>query len=174
MGLALLELHKTSVDLMVSLRLLVALLAGIIVVAVSAIALIDLTGGSTGNATAVGQLIAVITPAVTVLIALIYIEANAIRGRAEQNDMLVRINAVGERTHALVNSQRTIQLRLIARLTRRVADDNPHDQDAQVAAETAQTELDKQVLADATDAAQLSADLRDAAVTRQKRNGGSK
>jgi hypothetical protein len=54
-----------------------------------------------------------------------------------------RIREVSESTHVIVNSQRTMMLRAIALLSRRVADDNPGDEKAQDAARTAETDAER-------------------------------
>lgn len=48
---------------------------------------------------------------------------------------------VTEQTHKIVNSQRTIMLRMVASLARRIAKENPTDKAAQVAAEQAESDL---------------------------------
>ena len=47
------------------------------------------------------------------------------------NERLDRIADTATETHKIVNNQRTVMLNLVAKLSRRVADDNPHDQAAQ-------------------------------------------
>ena len=47
------------------------------------------------------------------------------------------IKRLAKSTHIIVNSQRTMMLRLISQLTRRIANENPTDQKAQDAAATA-------------------------------------
>jgi hypothetical protein len=53
---------------------------------------------------------------------------------------LTRIKQTGEATHKIVNNQRTVMLRLVAALSRRVADDNPSDAAAQEAARLAESD----------------------------------
>ncbi len=53
-----------------------------------------------------------------------------------------RIKEVSESTHQIVNSQRSAMQTAIALLSRRIADENPKDQRAQVAAERAEKELE--------------------------------
>lgn len=54
---------------------------------------------------------------------------------ARSNDIVItnltNIEKTGEATHRIVNSQRTIMLRLIALQAKRIATDNPNDADAQ-------------------------------------------
>ena len=49
----------------------------------------------------------------------------------------IRVKRIAESTHIIVNSQRTMLLRLIASLTKRIAQQNPSDLEAQEAAEAA-------------------------------------
>ncbi len=51
--------------------------------------------------------------------------------------MQMKVRRVAESTHIIVNSQRTMLLRLIAELTGRIAEENPTDAKAQNAARTA-------------------------------------
>ncbi len=46
----------------------------------------------------------------------------------------IRVKRIAEETHTIVNSQRTMLLRLIAALSQRIADENPTDREAQNAA----------------------------------------
>jgi len=46
----------------------------------------------------------------------------------------VKIKRLAQSTHIIVNNQRSMMLRLIAQLTRRIAEENPSDQKAQDAA----------------------------------------
>ncbi len=46
----------------------------------------------------------------------------------------IRVKKIAESTHIIVNSQRTMLLRLIATLSRRIAEENPEDEKAQSAA----------------------------------------
>jgi len=50
----------------------------------------------------------------------------------------IRVKRIAESTHVIVNSQRTMMLRAIALLSRRVAYENPDDVKAQEAAEAAE------------------------------------
>ncbi len=49
-----------------------------------------------------------------------------------------RIRDLSESTHHIVNSQRSLMLRTIALLSRRIADENPSDKKAQKAAKEAE------------------------------------
>lgn len=60
-------------------------------------------------------------------------QLTAARGRKKIMD-------VAEATHIIVNSQRTMMLRLIASLTKRIALENPWDEDAQEQAHRAMVE----------------------------------
>jgi hypothetical protein len=57
---------------------------------------------------------------------------------------LTKIKETGEATHKIVNSQRSVMLRLIATLSRRVANDNPNDLTAQAEAEAAEIDATRQ------------------------------
>ena len=59
---------------------------------------------------------------------------------------LDRLTEVGESTHKIVNSQRTIMLRLVAALSRRIASENPRDAAAQVAADHADADLRRRMV----------------------------
>lgn len=48
--------------------------------------------------------------------------------------MQIKVKRIAESTHVIVNSQRTMLLRLIAQLSKRIAEENPTDKDAQEAA----------------------------------------
>jgi len=54
----------------------------------------------------------------------------------------IRVKRIAESTHVIVNSQRTMMLRAIALLSRRVADENPADSKAQEAAQVAETDAE--------------------------------
>ena len=52
-----------------------------------------------------------------------------------------KIKRLAQSTHIIVNSQRTMMLRLISQLTRRIAEENPTDQKAQDAAAMADNDV---------------------------------
>ncbi len=54
----------------------------------------------------------------------------------------IRVKKIAESTHIIVNSQRTMLLRLIAALSRRIAKENPSDKEAQDAAAIAESDAD--------------------------------
>lgn len=54
----------------------------------------------------------------------------------------IRVKRIAESTHVIVNSQRTMLLRLIATLSRRIADENPKDRNAQDAASHAEADAE--------------------------------
>ncbi len=54
----------------------------------------------------------------------------------------IKVKRIAESTHIIVNSQRTMMLRAIALLSRRVADENPSDGKAQEAAKVAETDAE--------------------------------
>ncbi len=56
--------------------------------------------------------------------------------------MQFRIKRVAESTHIIVNSQRTMLLRLVATLSRRIASENPQDPEAQQAAQLAESDAE--------------------------------
>ncbi len=56
--------------------------------------------------------------------------------------MQFKIKRVAESTHIIVNSQRTMLLRLVAALSRRIADENPEDPEAQQAAQLAESDAE--------------------------------
>lgn len=56
--------------------------------------------------------------------------------------MQIKVKRIAEETHTIVNSQRTMLLRLVAALTRRIAYENPDDLKAQDAAFAAEKEAD--------------------------------
>ncbi len=49
----------------------------------------------------------------------------------------IRVKRIAESTHTIVNSQRTMLLRIIAALSKRIAIENPTDKDAQDASKLA-------------------------------------
>ncbi len=49
----------------------------------------------------------------------------------------IRVKQIAESTHTIVNSQRTMLLRIIAALSKRIAIENPTDKDAQDASKVA-------------------------------------
>ena len=53
-----------------------------------------------------------------------------------------KLRQIAESTHIIVNSQRTMMLRVVAALSRRIADENPNDPKAQEAAEFAEQEAE--------------------------------
>jgi hypothetical protein len=55
--------------------------------------------------------------------------------------LLQEISATGRLTHGIVNSARTATLRALAGLARRVANDHPDDEAAQLAADAAERDL---------------------------------
>lgn len=55
-----------------------------------------------------------------------------------QNEQLSHIANTSDATHKIVNSQRTVMLRMVAALARRIATENPADTAAQRAAEAAE------------------------------------
>ena len=57
-------------------------------------------------------------------------------------DDLAENSSITKVTHTIVNNQRTVMLRLIADLARRVATDNPGDEEAEAAAVSAEKEAD--------------------------------
>jgi hypothetical protein len=67
-----------------------------------------------------------------------YFTARAAR-RAEAEAALAR--RVAEKTHQLVNGQKTLMLRALLVLTMRIARENPNDMDAQEAADKAGRDL---------------------------------
>jgi len=54
----------------------------------------------------------------------------------------IRVKRIAESTHVIVNSQRTMLLRLIAALSLRIAEENPQDEKAQDAARSAKSDAD--------------------------------
>ena len=54
----------------------------------------------------------------------------------------IKVKRIAESTHVIVNSQRTMLLRLIAALTKRIAQQNPTDLEAQEAAEIAERDAE--------------------------------
>jgi len=54
----------------------------------------------------------------------------------------IKVRRIAESTHIIVNSQRTMMLRVVAALSRRIADENPDDRKAQEAAEFAEQEAE--------------------------------
>lgn len=61
-----------------------------------------------------------------------------VRTAQEQNARLAGIASSTNATHKIVNSQRTVMLRMVAQLARRIADENPDDLKAQQAAQDAE------------------------------------
>lgn len=57
---------------------------------------------------------------------------------------LTKIKNTGEATHKIVNSQRSVMLRLVAALSRRIAVENPRDVAAQDAANAAEQDATRQ------------------------------
>ena len=55
----------------------------------------------------------------------------------------IRVKRIAESTHIIVNSQRTVMLRAIALLSRRVASENPNDGKAQTAAKAAEEDAER-------------------------------
>ncbi len=53
-----------------------------------------------------------------------------------------KIRQIAQSTHIIVNSQRTMLLRLVAALSRRIADENPEDAKAQDAATIAEKDAE--------------------------------
>ncbi len=81
-------------------------------------------------------MISIITVLVVLFIVQVYFQiVNAL----EQG----KIRRVAESTHVIVNSQRTMLLRLIAALSRRIADENPNDEKAEDAAVFAEQEAER-------------------------------
>lgn len=56
----------------------------------------------------------------------------------DQNVAIQSIADMSDSTHRIINSQRTVMLRMIAAMARRIADENPTDVKAQKAAEAAE------------------------------------
>lgn len=54
--------------------------------------------------------------------------------------MQIKVKQIAQDTHTIVNSQRTMMLRAIALLSRRIAQENPSDEKAQEAASVAESE----------------------------------
>ncbi len=73
------------------------------------------------------------------------IEAAKLLVESAQNAdrQLGEIRGIADSTHKIVNNQRTVMLRLVATLSRRIANDNPGDAEAQLGALAAEDDARK-------------------------------
>jgi len=112
-----------------NLNLIVASIVLLIIASVAAILVLDLTDPHAQTSDTVGHIVTVVVPTVSSLFALIAVWQT----RARVTTMSAKV----DRVHHAVNGQRTSMIALIARLRKRISQDNPEDKELLAAAEEA-------------------------------------